>query len=258
MKVKKKKTIYLAMPQYGGMHPYTRSCVMDFIAFMASQHYRIVEDMPVACSLIPKARNDIMKNFMSTDFEYMLFIDSDQIFPHDTFFALEAHKKDVCGAVVVKKFPPHYPALMKMGERKGQRVPLQVIDFPLDRVFQVDGIGMACTLLRRDAIEKIKPPYFSSPGLDLEGGLVFGEDWMFCLNAQGAGVELWADPILGQRVFHIGDYPFGMREYLAYKEGGKALLDNIEKKIVTKAEDFSQKYQALHITDEKVKEDIIK
>ena len=58
-------------------------------------------------SLVTRARNKVVKKFLDTDGEYLLFIDSDIIFTQNDIIKLRNNNKNLCGGVYLKKKLPY-------------------------------------------------------------------------------------------------------------------------------------------------------
>lgn len=58
-------------------------------------------------SMIARSRNGIVDMAMKINFDYVLQIDSDMVFPPETLLRLLSHGKDMVGAIYNKRMPPH-------------------------------------------------------------------------------------------------------------------------------------------------------
>ena len=100
----KDKKVFIATPCYGGMlfQEYVDAILNTTFQFimqgMALEIYFAGNE-----SLIPRARNHIVAEFMSTNATHLLFIDADIRFkPQDIFRLLQQNKNIVCGAYPLK------------------------------------------------------------------------------------------------------------------------------------------------------------
>jgi VCBS repeat-containing protein len=66
------------------------------------------------------------------------------------------------------------------------------LDYPKNEIFEIDGCGMACCLMRTEVIEAVMNKYHDCfaplPG--------YGEDLSFCIRARACGYSIHADPRL--------------------------------------------------------------
>ena len=253
LKIKKKPTIFIASPEYAGLHAWTRSSLNQALMYTAQSGFQVLEPYaPHGISLVPQARRDIAGKFLQSSAEWLLSVDSDMIFPKDIFQRLHLHGTPIAAALCVRKQPPHMPTVAKLEKREDEWVPVQVLDPPLDKAFKLDGkiadcMGLAISITHREVFEKTEKPWYYCPKCKVGGGVILGEDWVFCLNAKKAGFEITADPVVGQQCFHIGDYPFGLRDYLAYKQKGWS--EAVEDIGLSDPESFRKKYRGVRMVE---------
>lgn len=137
-------------------------------------------------------------------YDYIWLTDSDLLVAPDTLRSLLAADKPVVSAVFWTRWQPDQPPLPQvwrthpygfdgMGER-GDEFLKRLHDRELVRV---RGLG-ACTLIRADVLPKLS--FAPIPNLPRDG-MWQGEDRAFCLRAEAAHVELWADA--WPDIFHV-------------------------------------------------------
>ena len=100
----KKNKLFIATPMYGGMAHglYIKSC-LDLQTTMAKYGIEIKFSFLFNESLITRARNYLVDEFLRTDYTHMMFIDSDIHFSPQDIIALLALDKDVIGGPYPKK-----------------------------------------------------------------------------------------------------------------------------------------------------------
>ena len=100
----KKKRLFVATPMYGGMNHglYMKSC-LDLQATMGKYGVETKFSFLFNESLITRARNYLVDEFLRTDYTHLLFIDSDIHFNPQDVLALLALDKDVIGGPYPKK-----------------------------------------------------------------------------------------------------------------------------------------------------------
>lgn len=100
----KKQKIYIATPCYGGMTAafYTQGIASVF-QIAGAYGFSIAYQTIVNESLITRARNQIVSDFLSTDYTYLVFIDADIQFNSLDVFRLILHRKK--DAVVAGAYP---------------------------------------------------------------------------------------------------------------------------------------------------------
>lgn len=168
--------------------------------------------------------------------EYMLFIDADMGFPPEIVTDMVMFDEPLIGAV----YPQRKLPLSWAGSGTGAPTTERRGNFML-----VEGVGMGCTLIRRDVVTKMieKFPelidkrlalhpagetlrqagtdrllrFFEK--LDLPERGVVSEDLSFCLRWQQCGGQTWAS--VGHRMSHVGPFDYSGR-YLDMIENPQA------------------------------------
>ena len=100
----RKNKLFVATPMYGGMNHglYMKSC-LDLQTIMIRYGIETKFSFLFNESLITRARNYLVDEFLRTDFTHMMFIDSDIHFDPNDIVALMALDKDVIGGPYPKK-----------------------------------------------------------------------------------------------------------------------------------------------------------
>jgi hypothetical protein len=100
----RKNKLFVATPMYGGMNHglYMKSC-LDLQTVMIKYGIEVKFSFLFNESLITRARNYLVDEFLRTDYTHMMFIDSDIHFDPNDIVALMALDKDVIGGPYPKK-----------------------------------------------------------------------------------------------------------------------------------------------------------
>lgn len=148
-------------------------------------------------SYIYAGRNMCVDAAIEHKADYLLFLDSDMVFPPQTALRLMSHRKDIVGGTYVKRVDPH-PILGSPyeGGQLAQTTGLQ----------RMAELPTGCMLIDMKVFDKFKPPYFWHKPHP-SGGL-YGEDILFCHEAMERGFEIWADMDLSMKLGHIGNKTF--------------------------------------------------
>ena len=145
-------------------------------------------------SIVAAARNDGVRRAQEMACDYLLFLDSDMVFPRSTLHRLLVHRKDIVGAIYAKRVPPYSllgtaleakPTCDEQGLTEMRRVPT------------------GCLLIRMAVFEAMSKPYFRFL-TDEASGEITGEDYVFCDRARAAGFRIWCDTKLSLEIGHIG------------------------------------------------------
>ena len=167
---------------------------------------------------------------------HLLFIDADMGFPPEMVLDMLMFDEPIVGSIYAQRKLPISWAGSGTGEATTER---------RGNFMLVEGVGMGCTLIRRDMVTKMIEAYpecidtrlklhpafetMKSAGahrllrffekLDLpERGMV-SEDLSFCLRWNKIGGKVWA--AIGYRISHVGPYDFAGR-YLDSVEQAQA------------------------------------
>lgn len=155
-----------------------------------------------------EARNRAFWGFkQQTQFDHLLFLDSDVVMPEDTIPRLLSHKKDIVGGLYMLKeypFPPTMYEWYQKPDEKGLNFLYKIIlDYKRGSMVKCDALATGCMMVSRRVLD-IPAPWFSFK----EGGT---EDTYFCRRAQEAGYEIWCDTSVECRhlrtaAVSVGDY----------------------------------------------------
>lgn len=149
------------------------------------------------CSLVQIGRFMGVETALQAKADKILFIDSDQTFPHDALERLIMAQKDIVGAASLTRAEPiRYTCKDDNGER---------IDFSkLSGLQKVHTNGFPLTLIDSKVFKDIPKPWFETSYKD---GIWTGEDESFCHAARKAGYDIWIDADL--KIGHLG-----IKEYI--------------------------------------------
>lgn len=183
---------------------------------------------------VSNSRNDVVRQFLDYDADWLLFIDADMLFPHTAIDRLlesaDASERPIVGGLCFGinegiLFPTIY--VWHDGDENGPTT-ARVPDFPVNTVIPVAGTGAAFLLIHRTVLEAMRDaefskafPWFAESELS---GRPAGEDMTFCLRAGTLGFPVHVDTGL-----HIGHHKsqvlthdmFMAQRALATKEAGR-------------------------------------
>lgn len=136
--------------------------------------------------------------------DYMLWIDSDIVFPSTTAARLLAHKEPVVAANYVRRQrPAKGVAYETIGDWENP-LPFEVYD----DLVEVEGIGMGCMLIKTSIFEEMSKPWFDFQWSPASNDFL-GEDMYLCQKLAAAGYPIKVDTALSQELRHLGTYGFG-------------------------------------------------
>ena len=135
------------------------------------------------------ARNQIVKEFLKTDADFLFMIDDDVIPPRNALEKLLFDDKDIVSGV--------YPAHTKDVDGRPQPpAPLAIRDGePVhgSGLEKVDWGGAGCLLVKREVFEAIDKPWFEFEFTEDHSLMTVSEDVHFFNLAKAQGFEVWAD-----------------------------------------------------------------
>ncbi len=150
-----------------------------------------------SCSLIYSARNDLGRLAVTEETDYVLWLDSDVVFPDSLMEDLlkDMEGKDIVTGIYHMRRPPYLPTVwtkLRTGILPEDKVNEVLSEYPDDEMFEIEGCGFGCIMMRtkvlKDVIDKYDALFDPLPG--------YGEDLSFCLRARGCGYTIWCDPRL--------------------------------------------------------------
>lgn len=249
--------IMIGTPCYGGMifEPYLRG-LTSVVAEIAGSGGSINLATVVNESLITRARNELVKHFLTSDCTHLFFIDADISFTAEDVFRLVAHDKDVAVASYplkgirwenlegtkdikdvadIKRRVTEYVVNFEFESEESMRTGTVPV---VEGLVQVKDAGTGFMCIKRHVIEKIieanpqiryereqkflvneKDDGVRWAVFDTEiedGWRYLSEDYLFCRRWQRLGGKIWLDPEI--ILTHVGTYPFQGNKFFDYQE----------------------------------------
>lgn len=210
------RSLFIAIPAYDGkLNIKTAFALAQLMPKALSLGVSVFLSDMSNCSIITMARNSLVNEFLKTDAQDMLFIDSDVIInPDDVLRLLAQHAgRDVTAGM--------YPR-----RAKDKRFFLDM-HFDEDGNFEFDGslmkvqrVGTGFMMISRKIIEKLIADhpewrYENKDGVGavsavfdfaVKDGKFVGEDYLFCDRVREAGGSVWVDVDIS--LPHIGTEAF--------------------------------------------------
>jgi hypothetical protein len=164
-------------------------------------------------SNLPKLRQSLLDNALKSGCTHILFIDDDTEFPADAVETMLSRGKpwvtvNICRKVLGAGWIARYDA------DKGGGV---VDSFGRTGIEKVGTMGLGMALIELDPIRHIPAPHFEMVWVNERAGYL-GEDLYFLLKCRKeAGIDIWVDHDVSNRVSHVGDYGFGAQDFIQFK-----------------------------------------
>lgn len=155
-------------------------------------------------SMITDARNRLVQRSLDFGADYILFVDSDMVFPGDALIRLLTADKDIIGAIYNKRVHP-YETLGKLLGGKRDLSAGGVVEAE----FMPGGFMLIHTKVFRALMEENRRKqvwfreFYDLP--ESEPNRLMSEDYRFCWSARKAGFQVWCDLDITDELVHIGE-----------------------------------------------------
>ena len=151
--------------------------------------------------------------------DYILWLDSDMVFEPDLLIRLltDAVENDLdfvtglCFSRVLPTKPTICKTVLWGQDKEGntQGGAEIYMDYPKDQLFEIEGAGLACALVKLSVIDEIGMKCKMSPFQPLPQ---LSEDYSFCFRMKQLGHKMWCDSRV--KVGHVGDFVFDEKLFL--------------------------------------------
>jgi hypothetical protein len=211
-------------------------CMMNLIGYDATHEGHITSDggwLSVRCfggDALPQARNQLVTQFLETEAEWLMWIDTDMGFSPDTFYSLlaVAHpvERPIVGALcfAYKQGDPDgmggyrnhiAPTVFDWATIDGMTGFVSRIGYPVNKVIRVAGTGGACVLVHRSVYEAIASAHgtvwYDRVENPTHGNKLMSEDLSFCLRAGALNVPIYVHT--GVKTTHHKQLWIGEQDY---------------------------------------------
>jgi hypothetical protein len=199
----KKNKLAVLVPCRDLLHSAFAMCLAEMVKLNAMNGLDTHVIMDASTVLLTQ-RERLAAEARSVGAEYMLWLDSDMVFPASTALRLLAHKEDVVAANYVRRqLPAKGVAYETIGDWQNP-LPFE----PQDELVEVEGVGMGCMLVKTSILDDIPQPWFEF-GWTPESNDWLGEDMIFCQKMAQAGNTVKIDTQLSMEMRHLGTWAFG-------------------------------------------------
>lgn len=171
-------------------------------------------------SLVYNARNNLARQAVAEEADWVLWLDSDMVFNPDLLDRMldVCEKNDISflTALCFRRKPPYTPCLFerldKLPDDKGASY-TALLSVP-EGLFQVGGCGFAGVLMSTDVLISVAAQFGGQMFDPMKG---FGEDVAFCWRARQCGYEIWCDSTI--EMGHVGSCVVTRGYFEAYNGG---------------------------------------
>lgn len=155
-------------------------------------------------SLVYNARNNLARQAIKSEVDWVLWLDSDMVFSPDLLQRMlkvcTENDIDFLTALCFRRKPPFTPCLFDRLDKAGRGASYTALMSVPDGRFKVGGCGFAGVLMSTDVLMSVASKFDGRMFDPLEG---FGEDVSFCWRARQCGYDIWCDSEI--EMGHVGN-----------------------------------------------------
>jgi hypothetical protein len=155
-------------------------------------------------TILINQREHLINQAIDINVEWVLWLDSDMMFPSTTLLRLLAHKQDIVACNYMKRSYPLKTVAYTDTTDWETWIPLKNVD----RLVTAEAVGMGCVLMKTDLFKLLEKPYFEytyQPETKDWGG----EDFTLFRKFNKLGYEVKIDMNLSTEIYHIGTFAYG-------------------------------------------------
>lgn len=216
-----KNTMWSGVPTSVSILVPTRDTVYSHFSYSLGNLIKTTTQMGInvhiffdASTILINQRERLIEQAIEAKSEWVLWLDSDMMFPSTTLLRLLSHNQDIVGCNYMKRSHPFKSVTFMNTNDWESWVPLQ----PQDELLTVEATGMGCLLMRTSVFQKMRKPYFEYTYQSSTRDWL-GEDFTLFKKLNELGYQLKIDMNLSNEIYHIGTYAYG-----------KNVKENIQKK----------------------------
>ena len=188
----------------------TRDMVHTHFAYSLTQLVKTTSEVGIdtylyfdSSTILLNQREKLIDEAIKMEADYVLWLDSDMMFPSNVVLKLLAHNKDIVACNYMKRSLPMKTVAYTDLNDWDSWVPME----PQEELVKVKGIGMGCILMKTDVFKKLEKPYFEFRFKE-DTKDWFGEDFILQDKIQKVGYEIFVDTMLSMEIKHIGVYAY--------------------------------------------------
>lgn len=167
-------------------------------------------------SLVYNARNNLARQAIKAEADWVLWLDSDMVFSPDFLQRMlkvcTENNIDFLTALCFRRKPPYTPTLFDRLEKVDKGASYTALMSVPDGRFKVGGCGFAGVLLSTDVLLSVASKF----GRMFDPIYGFGEDLAFCWRARQCGYDIWCDSDI--EMGHVGQTIVTRAYFEAYDE----------------------------------------
>ena len=185
-------------------------------------------------------RNQILNRALERGgVDYILWLDSDMIFPNDIIEKYLESKKEVIGCLYFKRTEPHQPiGYVKSEDPDKPYRPIRPDQLREKGVYKVDGLGYGGMMVKMSVYEKLGEKKWTNYGDQFHNPNSKGLDSMshdlrFCYDCQSEGIDIYLHSEV--KPAHIGEIEVTEKDwYRCYRDKIIVIMPHIDWQLANK------------------------
>ena len=189
----------------------TKDTVYSHFSYSLSNLVKLTTQMGIethlffdASTILINQRESLIKQAIEVGSEWVLWLDSDMMFPPSVLMRLLAHNEDLVGCNYMKRSYPFKTVAFTDTSDWENWIPIQYSN----ELVEAEAVGMGCVLMKTSLFKELQKPYFEytyQPKTEDWGG----EDFTLFKKFNKLGHTLKIDMNLSNEIYHIGTFAYG-------------------------------------------------
>lgn len=206
-----KNTMWEGVPTSVSILVPTRDMVYSHFSYSLGNLMKTTTQMGItvhlffdASTILINQRERLIEQAIEVKSEWVLWLDSDMMFPSTTLLRLLSHNQDIVACNYMKRSHPFKSVTFMDTNDWESWVPIQ----SEDELLTAEATGMGCLLMRTSVFQKLNKPYFEY-SYEQKTKDWIGEDFTLFKKLNGIGHQLKIDMNLSKEIYHIGTFAYG-------------------------------------------------
>lgn len=155
-------------------------------------------------TILINQRENLVEQAIKSNSKWILWLDSDMMFPETTLLRLLRHEEDLVGCNYMKRAFPFKSVSYKDTKDWESWIPIKY----QDELEDAEASGLGCMLMKTAIFKSLSKPYFEyTYKEDTKDWL--GEDFSLFRKLNQKGYQLKIDMNLSTEIYHIGTFAYG-------------------------------------------------
>jgi hypothetical protein len=187
-------TLAISVPVRDSVHSGFAFCLSELTSSLTAKQipYKLFFENG---SMLTDQRHRLVRNALRENATQILWLDSDMIFPANTYQVLNQHNKDIVACTYSTRTKPYRNVAYKDDEQLKENSGLH----------SVDSVGMGIMLTSTQVFKTVPAPWFKFI-YSYEYDAYVGEDFSFCELAKEYEFDVYVDVDHSKKCAHLGTH----------------------------------------------------